>query len=284
MALAEAVGLDGPGAGEPAPAPGGERSASTSGASAVGSLISRDRGRVGAGHAPDMWTSSGPSARRSVAHGRVHVRRAAMSSLTPAPPWTWMARSMTCSGHPGRDDLDRGDLAPGGPRADGVDQPRGLQRQQPGLLDGHARLGDPLLDDALLGERLAERHPRSRRARTSARAPAPPAPIARMQWWMRPGPSRAWAMRKPPPSSAMRFAAGTRTSVEAHLGVARAGRGSRRSGASARPRRRARPSGPAPSTAGGDGRSVGSSCPSGSTPCSCGSAAPVIHHLRPLIT
>lgn len=36
-------------------------------------------------------------------------------------------------------------------------------------------------------------------------------PISRMQWWMRPGPSRAWAMAKPPPSSPTRFVAGTRT-------------------------------------------------------------------------
>jgi hypothetical protein len=38
-------------------------------------------------------------------------------------------------------------------------------------------------------------------------------PIARMQWWIRPGPSRAWAMRNPLPSTPMRFDAGTRTSV-----------------------------------------------------------------------
>lgn len=36
-------------------------------------------------------------------------------------------------------------------------------------------------------------------------------PISRMQWWMRPGPSRACAMANPPPSSPIRFAAGTRT-------------------------------------------------------------------------
>ncbi len=38
------------------------------------------------------------------------------------------------------------------------------------------------------------------------------APIERMQWWMRPGPSRAWAIMKPSPSPAIRFSAGTRTS------------------------------------------------------------------------
>ena len=39
-------------------------------------------------------------------------------------------------------------------------------------------------------------------------------PIVRMQWWMRPGPSRAWAIMKPSPSPATRFAAGTRASVK----------------------------------------------------------------------
>ena len=37
------------------------------------------------------------------------------------------------------------------------------------------------------------------------------APIDRMQWWMRPGPSRAWAIRKPMPSPPMMLSAGTRT-------------------------------------------------------------------------
>ena len=38
-------------------------------------------------------------------------------------------------------------------------------------------------------------------------------PMARMQWWIRPGPSRAWAIMKPSPSPASRLLAGTRTSV-----------------------------------------------------------------------
>src|SRR3954452_17699359 len=37
-------------------------------------------------------------------------------------------------------------------------------------------------------------------------------PSQRMQWWMRPGPRRCWAIRKPAPSSPSRFSAGTRTS------------------------------------------------------------------------
>ena len=38
------------------------------------------------------------------------------------------------------------------------------------------------------------------------------APMERMQWWMRPGPRRAWLMAKPSPSPASMFDAGTRTS------------------------------------------------------------------------
>lgn len=45
-------------------------------------------------------------------------------------------------------------------------------------------------------------------------------PISRMQWWMRPGPSRAWAMAKPPPSSPTRFSMRHPDVVEDHLGVA----------------------------------------------------------------
>ena len=41
------------------------------------------------------------------------------------------------------------------------------------------------------------------------------APIVRMQWWMRPGPRRAWAIKKPWPSSLSdQFEAGTRTSLK----------------------------------------------------------------------
>ncbi len=37
-------------------------------------------------------------------------------------------------------------------------------------------------------------------------------PMARMQWWIRPGPSRACAIAKPPPSSPSRNSFGMRTS------------------------------------------------------------------------
>ena len=37
-------------------------------------------------------------------------------------------------------------------------------------------------------------------------------PIARMQWWIRPGPSRSWAIEKPAPRSPSTLSAGTRQS------------------------------------------------------------------------
>ena len=46
------------------------------------------------------------------------------------------------------------------------------------------------------------------------------APIERMQWWMRPGPRRAWLMANPSPSLAMRLLAGTRQFSKRSLDVA----------------------------------------------------------------
>src|SRR3984957_17857323 len=53
-------------------------------------------------------------------------------------------------------DLDRLDLGVGSLVADGVHQPGGLEHEQPRLLDPHPGFGDPVLDDALLGQGLAE--------------------------------------------------------------------------------------------------------------------------------
>ena len=50
-----------------------------------------------------------------------------------------------------------------------------------------------------------------RHIRSSARSATP---MQRMQWWMRPGPSRAWAMANPEPSWLRRLVTGTRTSVK----------------------------------------------------------------------
>ena len=53
---------------------------------------------------------------------------------------------------------------------------------------------------------------RSATRRTMAPNARSARPISRMQWWIRPGPRRPWAMRKPSPSSCSRLSAGTRTS------------------------------------------------------------------------
>src|SRR5271170_4810738 len=60
-------------------------------------------------------------------------------------------------GHGRGHDLDRLDLGVRALVAHGVHQPRGLEHQQPGLLDPYPGLGDPVLNDALLGQRFAER-------------------------------------------------------------------------------------------------------------------------------
>ncbi len=111
----------------------------------------------------------------------------------------------------GRGDLDRGDLGAGVPRAHGVDQPGRVEHQQPGLVDRQPGLGDPLLHHAVLRDRRTEGRAASRRARTSVPSARSATPSERMQWWMRPGPSRAWAIMNPPPRGPSRFARGTRT-------------------------------------------------------------------------
>ena len=60
------------------------------------------------------------------------------------------------AGHRRGDDLDGGDLGAGRLVAHGVHHPGRLEGQQAGLLDLAAGLGDPFLDDALLGDGLAE--------------------------------------------------------------------------------------------------------------------------------
>ena len=60
------------------------------------------------------------------------------------------------TGDPRCDDLDGRDLGRCLSRSDGVDEPRGLEDQQPRLLDRDARLGNLALDHPVLGERTAE--------------------------------------------------------------------------------------------------------------------------------
>ena len=83
--------------------------------------------------------------------------------------------------HARHDDLDHRQLAARRLVADRVHQVRRLQRQQPRLLDLHARLGDVGADGALLRQRLAERDARLHARGTSARARARRRRSARMQ-------------------------------------------------------------------------------------------------------
>ena len=91
-----------------------------------------------------------------------YIDASGQSSVTPAPPNSWMARSITSVAAPRRHDLDRRDLGAGLLLADGVHHPRRLERQQAGLLDLHAGLRDAFAHDTLVGERLPERDARLR--------------------------------------------------------------------------------------------------------------------------
>ena len=138
--------------------------------------------------------------RRGAACGPAPTAAASgVSWLTPAPPCAWMALSMTHSRHRRRRDLDGLDLGVRALVADGVHQPGGLEHQQPGLLDAHPGLGDPVPDHALLGQRPAERDPARWPGGTSAPGPARPCRSAACSGGSgraRAGPGR-WRSRRP---------------------------------------------------------------------------------------
>jgi len=76
------------------------------------------------------------------------------------------------AGHVRYRHLDHRDLGAGDLVAHRIHAVRGVQRQQPRLLDQDARLGDSLDRHPLLGDRRAEGHPRQpgRHIRSSARS------------------------------------------------------------------------------------------------------------------
>ena len=82
-----------------------------------------------------------------------HASASGVSPETPAAPCAWIARSTHVGCGPRRRDLDRGDLGARALRPDGVDQPGGLEHEQPGLVDRQPGLRDPLLHDAVLCDR-----------------------------------------------------------------------------------------------------------------------------------
>ena len=105
-----------------------------------------------------LCTSSGPSANRRV---RIAAKDWASGKSCDRPAAAVHLDRLVEDPLDGRGggDLDRLDLGVRALVADGVHQPGGLEHQQPKLLDPHPRLGDPLADHALAGQRLAERHP-----------------------------------------------------------------------------------------------------------------------------
>jgi hypothetical protein len=131
----------------------------------------------------------------------------------PSAPCTWMARSSTRSSTPATKNLmsEICSRASYSPFWSMVQAARSTIRRAASI---SARLSAIhacticLVPSALPGWicRAAARAHMSSKARSQM-------PIQRMQWWMRPGPSRSCAMRKPAPSLPSRLATGTRTLV-----------------------------------------------------------------------
>ena len=158
--------------------------------------------------------------RRSAACGAPQSSASRVSRETPAPPYAWIARSRTHCTAARHRDLDGLDLGARALVADRVHQPGGLEHQQPHLLDAHPRLRDPLAaprPGRRSGVPNAVRAPTRSHIMSSARSAIP---IARMQWWMRPGPSRACAIAKPVALAAEQVRRRHAHVVEDDLGVA----------------------------------------------------------------
>ena len=116
-----------------------------------------------------LWTSSGPSAMRSV-RAPVYIAASGRSFVIPAAPQTWIARSTTRVVRVRDEDLDRGDV---GSRCvePSVDLLGGVDRHQPGSLDVDVAVGDEALDE-LLVHRASRRAPRATVARSTIRSNA----------------------------------------------------------------------------------------------------------------
>ena len=122
--------------------------------------------------------------------------------------------------HVGAEELDQRDVRAGGAGALVVHPPGGVQRHQPRGLHLRRGVRDPVLDRLLVA-----RAPSRRRSATRARSQSMSnarcdTPSQRMQWWMRPGPSRCWAIRKPSPSLPSSCVGGDADVLVVDLGVA----------------------------------------------------------------
>ena len=171
-------------------------------------------GRSAAGFV-DPGSSCAPRRHRRRCERRVRggtSRTSTVSSVTPSAPCD-LDRGVDRLEHRVRDhELDRRDLVARrlGPVL--VDLPCGVQRQQPGAADLGVELGHPVLHDLAVGERAAVRG-RSRadwHARTSCRRHGRRCRASACSGGSAPGPSRSWAITKPPPSVPSRFDFGTR--------------------------------------------------------------------------
>ena len=150
--------------------------------------------------------------RPSATCGRARTSRpAAASSDTPSAPWAWIARSMTRRATSGAATLIA-EISMRAPLLPAVSISHAVLSTSSRTCSISMRLSAIhcwITPCSASGLPNAVRSRTRRHISSSARSATP---MARMQWWMRPGPSRACAMAKPPPSSPSRWSTGTRTS------------------------------------------------------------------------
>ena len=141
----------------------------------------------------------------------VYIDASGQSSDTPAAPNAWMARSITVVASRAATDLDGGDLDPA-PFAPTVSISHAafiVSRRACSISMRDSAISAWIVPWSAIGWPNATRCcVRSHISRSAFSA----MPMARMQWWIRPGPRRACAIANPPPSSPRRYSAGMRTS------------------------------------------------------------------------
>src|SRR6185312_2496937 len=154
-------------------------------------------------------TSSGPS-NRCIARCQAYMAASGVSSETPAPPCTWMARSMTFVAARGQATLaiETRFLAALLPCSSITEQAFWHSSRAWSISSRDSATCCCSMPWSASGPPNATREFALATIIASARSAAP---SARMQWWIRPGPSLACAAANPPPSSPSTFAAGTRT-------------------------------------------------------------------------
>ncbi len=132
------------------------------------------------------------------------------SSETPAPPWIWMAASITFWAMLGATTLicEISLIAPLAPTVSIIHAALSVSSRACSIAMRAFATRRALPPSCARGlpkaTRLSARAHRSSSARSAA-------PITRMQWWMRPGPRRPCAISKPRPMPAITFSFGTRT-------------------------------------------------------------------------